>query len=249
MKTIHIGTSPLTNRIFAGHVLQCGTAFAANKQDVTGAACGAVCEHVMANGGDVVVTANGKPRFEITVRDLEEGGAQPAPSVPEQPAPPFQARVKPWLLACFGETIASDRDERNHRFLEEALELVQSLGCSAHEAHQLVGYVFGRPVGEPRQEVGGVMVTLAALCLASGLDMHADGETELARINVPETVLKIRAKQAAKPKHSPLPEVPAIERITPEQAPEGVRDYCQEAAEGYADGWNACIKAMTEAKP
>ena len=35
--------------------------------------------------------------------------------------------------------------------------------------------------------------------------------------------------------------VPA--RITPEQAPAGVRDYCFEAAEGYADGWNDCIKA------
>ena len=33
-------------------------------------------------------------------------------------------------------------------------------------------------------------------------------------------------------------------RITPEQAPDGVRDYCHEAAEGYADGWNACMKAM-----
>ena len=33
-------------------------------------------------------------------------------------------------------------------------------------------------------------------------------------------------------------------RITPEHAPDGVRDYCHEAAEGYADGWNACMKAM-----
>jgi hypothetical protein len=53
------------------------------------------------------------------------------------------------------------------------------------------------------------MVTLAALCLANGLDMHGAGETELARINVPEMVVKIRAKQAAKPKHSPLPEAAA----------------------------------------
>lgn len=76
MKPIHIATSPLTNRIFAGHVLKCGSAWGANKQDVTGAACGAVCEHVMANGGTVVVSANGKPKFEITVRDVEaEGGA------------------------------------------------------------------------------------------------------------------------------------------------------------------------------
>lgn len=116
----------------------------------------------------------------------------------------FQNRVKPWLLACFGEQIAGDREERNHRFLEEALELVQACGCTASEAHQLVDYVFGRDVGEPTQKVGGVMVTLAALCLANDLDMHANGETELARIWT--KVEAIRAKHAAKPKHSPLPQ-------------------------------------------
>lgn len=120
---------------------------------------------------------------------------------------PFQQRVQPWLLACFGAEIAGDKQERNHRFLEEAVELVQANGCTASEAHQLVDYVFGRPVGEPAQEVGGVMVTLAALCLASGLDMHQAGEVELARIW--GKVEQIRAKQAAKPKHSPLPAAPA----------------------------------------
>lgn len=115
----------------------------------------------------------------------------------------FQQRVRPWMMACFGAEIAADGAERNHRFLEEALELVQSTGCTASEAHQLVDYVYGRPVGEPAQEVGGVMVTLAALCLAQGLDMHAAGEMELTRIWT--KVEAIRAKQAAKPKHSPLP--------------------------------------------
>jgi hypothetical protein len=124
-------------------------------------------------------------------------------ALPVQPEP-FQQRVQPWLLACFGAEIASDKDERNHRFLEEALELVQACGCTASEAHQLVDYVFGRAVGEPNQEVGGVMVTLAALCLAQGLDMHSAAETELARIWT--KVAQIRAKQAAKPKNSPLPE-------------------------------------------
>ncbi|MFX5747833.1 hypothetical protein ABTE19_23195, partial [Acinetobacter baumannii] len=75
-----------------------------------------------------------------------------------------------------------DLPERNHRFFEEATELVQSTGMTQSEAHQLVDYVYGRPVGEPVQEVGGVMVTLAALCLAAKMDMHAAGETELARI-------------------------------------------------------------------
>lgn len=133
--------------------------------------------------------------------------AQPASAPSEQKAETFQSRVEPWLLACFGEEISNDKEERNHRFLEESLELVQATGCTASEAHQLVDYVFGRPVGEPHQEVGGVMVTLAALCRAQALDMHANGEIELARIWT--KVEKIRAKQAAKPKHSPLPEATA----------------------------------------
>lgn len=115
----------------------------------------------------------------------------------------FQERVKPWMLACFGEEISHDVTERNHRFLEEAIELVQATGCTESEAHQLVDYVFARPVGEPAQEVGGVMVTLAALCLAQKMDMHAAGDTELERIWA--NIEKIRAKQAAKPRHSPLP--------------------------------------------
>ena len=79
----------------------------------------------------------------------------------------FQSRVAPWLGVCFTPEIAVSPTERNHRFLEEALELVQSTGCTRSEAHQLVDYVFGRVVGEPRQEVGGVQVTLAALCSES----------------------------------------------------------------------------------
>jgi hypothetical protein len=125
---------------------------------------------------------------------------------------PFQSRVDDWMQACFGPEISSDKTERNHRFVEEALELAQSCGCTASEAHQLVDYVFGRPVGEPSQEVGGVMVTLAALCLAHGMSMEQAGKVELARVWT--KVEAIRAKQAAKPKHSPLPGlVAALEAI------------------------------------
>lgn len=116
----------------------------------------------------------------------------------------FQERVDPWMQATFGAEIARDRIERNHRFLEEALELVQAAGCTADEATELVEYVYDRPDGEIAQEVGGVMVTLAALCLAQGLDMHQAGETELARVWT--MVEAIRAKQAGKPKGSPRPQ-------------------------------------------
>lgn len=148
-------------------------------------------------------------------------GAALSPSTSAAEPVAFQQRVQPWMMACFGAEISADVVERNHRFLEEALELVQSTGCTAREAHQLVDYVYGRPVGETHQEIGGVMVTLAALCLALGQDMHAAGETELTRIWT--KVEKIRAKQAAKPKHSPLPEHPAPAAV--------------ESAQGVKEGW------------
>lgn len=115
----------------------------------------------------------------------------------------FQARVLAWGGATFGSESVRDPVERNHRFLEESLELVQSLGCTASEAHQLVEYVYGRPVGDPVQEFGGVAVTLALLGFAAGCNVDSCGEVELRRIW--GKVSAIRAKQAAKPKHGPLP--------------------------------------------
>ena len=120
-------------------------------------------------------------------------------------SPAFQSRVHTWLLECFGWDIAGDRQERGDRLLEEVLELLQSGGYDPARVAALRDYVWGRPVGEPAQEVGGVMVTLAAYCVAHDLNMMANGITELERIERPEIVLKIRAKQAAKPTGSALP--------------------------------------------
>lgn len=115
----------------------------------------------------------------------------------------YQIAVDRWMHECFGPVISADQTERNHRFLEEALELVQANGCTASEAHQLVDYVFNRPAGERSQEVGGVMVCLAALCTATGDDMVECGLIELTRCW--QMIEKIRAKQKKKPRHSPLP--------------------------------------------
>lgn len=121
-----------------------------------------------------------------------------------KPTGSFQSRVAPWMETTFGPVVSGDKLERADRFIEEALELVQTVpGFSAERAHALVDYTFGRPVGQPAQEVGGVMVTLAAFCLANGLDLHDEAETELARVWT--KVEQIRAKQAAKPKGSALP--------------------------------------------
>ena len=127
--------------------------------------------------------------------------------------PSFDAKTCEWLVECFGPEIAMDIIERNHRFLEESLELVQACGCSRSEAHQLVDYVFGRAVGNKNQEVGGVMITLRALCFAQCIDAEEQGYIELERISDPDTMAAIRTKQANKPKMSPLPERPISQAL------------------------------------
>lgn len=117
----------------------------------------------------------------------------------------FQSSVAKWIEKCMGIDSLKDKNERSHRFLEEALELVQSTGCTKDEAHQLVEYVFNRDVGETSQEIGGVMCTLAALCESQNLDMGRCGIHELDRVNNPVIMEKVRTKQRNKPKFSPLP--------------------------------------------
>lgn len=115
----------------------------------------------------------------------------------------YQKRVGVWMMACFGAEISGDRVERGDRLLEEVLELLQASGYDPARVDMLRNYVWSKPVGEPEQEMGGVMVTLAAYGLAHDLDMHEAGEVELGRVwGLVET---IRAKQLTKPKGSPLP--------------------------------------------
>ena len=118
----------------------------------------------------------------------------------------YQAKTTEWINSTFDRHVVYDKDERNHRFLEEALELVQAGNCTKEEAHKLVDYVFSRPVGELKQEVGGVANTLACLCNAYDIDLSECAGVEYERVNTPQMREKIRLKQANKPPMSPLPE-------------------------------------------
>jgi hypothetical protein len=112
---------------------------------------------------------------------------------------PFQKRAQYWAKKCFGLTLATDRNERNQRFSEEAIELVQACGMTKREVLGAVDYVYNRPVGEKRQEVGGTYTTLALLCAANGIDMVAEGERDLLEIDNGETSARIREKRRTKP--------------------------------------------------
>lgn len=109
----------------------------------------------------------------------------------------YQDQVRQWVVRCHGPANLTDVRERCDRFIEEAIELAQSLGYEKTRVTALADYVYGRPAGRPGQEVGGVAVTLAALCSAAGIEMDAEAQAELARIWT--KITEIRAKQAAKP--------------------------------------------------
>lgn len=111
----------------------------------------------------------------------------------------FQKRATEWAKRCFGVRLTEDVQERNFRFAEEALELVQACGMTRFEVQRALDYVYGRPVGVKRQEVGGVYTTFALLCEAHGIDMVAEGERDLMEIDNPEATERIRIKRDKKP--------------------------------------------------
>lgn len=110
----------------------------------------------------------------------------------------FQDNVGDWLHRCFDTTLYTNMQERGDRLLEEVLELLQANGYDKSRVATLVDYVYGREVGVPFQEAGGVAVTFAAYCQVAGIDMEAAAESELIRINKPEVLEKIQKKQEAK---------------------------------------------------
>lgn len=115
----------------------------------------------------------------------------------------FQQRVDHWMNICFPPAVSQDVEERNNRLIEEVIEFVQSRGYPKQYILRMVEHVYAKPPGDPAQEVGGVMVTLAVACTASGLDLQQCAETELERVY--ENIDRIRAKHAAKKLRSPLP--------------------------------------------
>lgn len=134
----------------------------------------------------------------------------------------FQARVLDHVrYVCDGADDPTDLEERRDRFLEEALELFQSLAGTRAAARRLVAYVFSRPAGVPGQEFGGTKTTLNALASYAGEDLLACGEAELARTWRPEVVSKIRRKRSNRHGRGPLPgdDADLVTRLTRTPAP------------------------------
>lgn len=86
-----------------------------------------------------------------------------------------------WAHQTFGD-IALDPRERVLRFLEEAVELAQSLHVSMDTTDALVARVYRREPGDPVREMGQALATLELLAKAANIDADAEATKEFYRV-------------------------------------------------------------------
>lgn len=92
-----------------------------------------------------------------------------------------QRKVYEWVLSTFGESCA-ETHERALRLFEETCELCQAEGIEFANVLSVLNYVYSRPVGDAKLEVGGVGTTLLAYCEAIGVSANRMEKAETKRI-------------------------------------------------------------------
>jgi acid stress-induced BolA-like protein IbaG/YrbA len=119
-KKLHIATSPLSNKIFCGHLIEKGTVWAANKQDVTLDALNAVLNHCIKlekNGKKVVLSGDGK-KYTINIV-VEEVGCALVPVKQEDIIKALQQKIS----AIYSEASA----EHDEDLMGDALHNIVSI--------------------------------------------------------------------------------------------------------------------------
>jgi hypothetical protein len=128
---------------------------------------------------------------------MNEADIPSAPDIQAMARGQRQRTAAAWCARAFGDESLADRRKRALRLLEEAIELYQAEQGSQDQAGALVAHVFGKPAGEPAQEVGGVSLTLLSYCHAAGLDADGCEAAELARV-LAEPLQDFQARYARK---------------------------------------------------
>jgi NTP pyrophosphatase (non-canonical NTP hydrolase) len=107
----------------------------------------------------------------------------------------WQRLVGRWTELVFRDRFAEVTPRiRVMRLLEEALELAQAEDVPVTDAIIILNQVYDRPKGEPSQELGGVVITLANYAETAGLDLEEAFYSEFTRIMDPAIMEKVRKR-------------------------------------------------------
>lgn len=121
-------------------------------------------------------------------------------------APPVEvthdhrARRQTWSYDWINKVLAKfniTRRVRAFRFLEEALELVQTQGLTLDDVIKQAAYTYGRPVGQVKEEIGATALSLYALAEDLGISVDSCEADELIRCHGLNPT-KVQAKEALK---------------------------------------------------
>lgn len=103
-----------------------------------------------------------------------------------------EVRIAAWVADRFGPASVINACERADRLLEEAIEMHQAVYAEAGAKHgyspgceraiAMVGHVYSKKAGDPRQEMGGVMTCALALGHRLGVRLDLAAQAELTRI-------------------------------------------------------------------
>ncbi len=98
-----------------------------------------------------------------------------------------------WVERVFGAGIARNVIERATRVLEEAIEVAQAAGVTRETALAVLSRCYGRDVGDVRDEVANLSVTLLALCGTLKVSAETLERDEIERIlAIPEGHMRDR---------------------------------------------------------
>lgn len=87
-----------------------------------------------------------------------------------------------WGIDAFGLAQMENIEQRGLRMVEEAIEAAQAAGCEHKMLHKLIDYIYDRPVGNLKQELGGVQVCVAVLANAAGFSADQAELQEIERV-------------------------------------------------------------------
>jgi hypothetical protein len=87
-----------------------------------------------------------------------------------------------WSIRSFGRAHVQDKKVRALRLAEEAIEFCQARDVPIEQMRLLIDTVYGRPVGDANQEIGGVFMTAVIAAAIEGLDPEECFLIELRRV-------------------------------------------------------------------
>lgn len=93
-----------------------------------------------------------------------------------------QVEVEKWIKQTFGHVCFASIEERVLRVVEEAIELAQSEFVPRERIEELISHVYSKERGNPKQELGGLGITMLAYAASKRISCDLMEEIELTRI-------------------------------------------------------------------